>query len=215
MAPNDHSCRLYLVIEAGAAAAERCAAALALANVACLLIEPAQGAPLDARIAEPLVALAQEKDVAAIIAADADLALALNADGVHLPPSREPAKAYEDARQALGPRFIVGADAGQSRHDAMVLGEAGADYIGFGIPRHGTDIEGARARQLDLVTWWAEIFEVPCVAFDVATAEGAEEAARAGADFIGLRLEAGEALAGVTARIVAIADAVGMRLPAR
>jgi thiamine-phosphate pyrophosphorylase len=97
----------------------------------------------------------------------------------------------------------------------MVLGEAGADYIGFGIPRHVTNINGARARRLDLVSWWAEIFEVPCVAFDVATPEDAEQLASAGADFIGLRIEAGEAPGDVSERLIAIADAIGVRVPAR
>jgi thiamine-phosphate pyrophosphorylase len=214
VAATDHSCRLYLVVEAGAAAPERAAAALAVAETACFLIEPAPGAPLDAASAEPLVALAQQKGVAAIIASDAHLARTLKADGVHLPPSRDPAKAYADARHILGPGLIVGAHAGKSRHDAMVLGEAGADYIGFGIPDGVTNIEGARARRFDLVSWWAAIFEVPCVAFDVATAEDADELAMAGADFIGLRLEAGDTLADATARIRAIADVIGASAPA-
>jgi thiamine-phosphate pyrophosphorylase len=215
VAATDDSCRLYLVVETGAGAAERAAAALAVADAACLLIEPVQDAPLDTGSAKPLVALAQAKDVAAIIAADAHLARTLKADGVHLPPSREPAKAYADARHILGQGFIVGAHAGKSRDAAMVLGEAGADYIGFGIPADITTIEGARARRLDLVSWWATIFEVPCVAFDVATPEDAEQLARAGAEFIGVRLEAGESLADAAARIRAIADAIGVSAPAR
>jgi thiamine-phosphate pyrophosphorylase len=214
VAATDHSCRLYLVVEAGAAAAERAAAALAVADIACLLIEPAHGAPLDAGNARPLVALAQENDIAVILAADTHLARTLKADGVHLPPSRDPAKAYADARHVLGQGFIVGAHAGKSRHDALVLGAAGADYIGFGI--YGiTNIVGARARRLDLVSWWAAIFQVPCVAFDTATPEDAEQLASAGADFIGLRLEAGETLADVTGRIRAIAEAIGARAPER
>jgi thiamine-phosphate pyrophosphorylase len=205
---------LYLVAETGAAA-DRVAAALAVADVASLLLEPGEGMPLNTDLARPLVALAQKKDVAAIIAADAKLARALEADGLHLPPSRDPAKAYAEARHILGSQFIIGAHAGKSRHDAMVLGEAGADYIGFGVPKGVRDVEGARARRLDLVSWWAEIFEVPCVAFDVETPEEADELARAGADFIGLRLEAGEALADLAARIRAIADAVGASVSAR
>jgi thiamine-phosphate pyrophosphorylase len=215
VAATDHVCRLVLVIEAGVAATDRAAAALAVADVTCLLIEPAPGAPLDARSTEALVALAQARGVAAIIRSDAPLVRTLEADGVHLPPSADPAKAYADARRILGQRFIVGADAGKSRHDAMVLGEAGADYIGFGIPAGVTDLEGARARRLDLVTWWATIFEVPCVAFDVGTPEEADQLARAGADFIGLRVGAGEPLADVTARVRAITASMDASAPVR
>jgi thiamine-phosphate pyrophosphorylase len=97
---------------------------------------------------------------------------------------------YGEARDILGGRFIVGADAGRSRHDAMTLGEAGADYVGFGIPAHVEDRESARSRRLELVGWWSEIFEVPCVAFDVETAEEAARLAAAGADFVALRAPA-------------------------
>jgi thiamine-phosphate pyrophosphorylase len=213
VAATDNRCGICLVVEAAAGAAERSSAALATANVACLLIEPAVGAPLDGPSARPLIRLAQTNDVAAIIAADARIARTLRADGVHLPPSREPTKAFAAARDFLGQGFIIGAHAGKSRHDAMLLGEAGADYVGFGVPGGVSDAEGARARRLDLVSWWAEIFEVPCVAFDVAAPEEATRLARAGADFIGLRLEAGEAPADVTARIRAVADAIGTGSP--
>ena len=40
------------------------------------------------------------------------------------------------------------------------------------FPEFVGDMETARARRLDLIAWWAEIFEVPCVAFDVETAAG-------------------------------------------
>jgi thiamine-phosphate pyrophosphorylase len=93
--------------------------------------------------------------------------------------------AYGAAREVLGPRAIVGADAGRSRHDAMSLGEAGADYVGFGIPAHVGDRGTARERQLDLVEWWSELFEVPCVALD-ADRDDLAALAGAGADFVAL-----------------------------
>ncbi len=50
----------------------------------------------------------------------------------------------------------------------MTAGEDGADYVGFGIPAFVKDRETAIERQIELIAWWSEIFEVPCVAFDVA-----------------------------------------------
>jgi thiamine-phosphate pyrophosphorylase len=182
--------RLYVVVEASVdpRAVERLVAA---AEIAALLVAPAADAPLDARAARPLIELAQAKEIAALIAADAALARTLRADGVHLPWSKDIVARYGEAREILGGRFIVGADAGRSRDDAMSLGEAGADYVGFGIPAHVEDRETARERRLELVAWWSEIFEMPCVGFDVETSLEAGALAEAGADFVALRVPSG------------------------
>ena len=71
--------------------------------------------------------------------------------------------------------------------DAMTLAEDGADYIAFGIPPHVEDRAAAAARRLELVAWWGEIFEMPCVAFDVDNIEEAIALAGAGADFVAVR----------------------------
>jgi thiamine-phosphate pyrophosphorylase len=90
----------------------------------------------------------------------------------------------------------------------MSLAEAGADYIGFGLPDEVKDRDAGRARRLELVTWWAEIFTVPCVAFDVDQPEEAAELAAAGADFLGLRLRAGTSPAETALHIRAIDEAI-------
>ena len=128
-------CRIYLVVEAGPAAIAGLTAAADVADVACCLIVPA-AAPLTAAAARPIVEAAQRAGLAALIANDAGLARAVRADGVHLAASRNPVTAYAAARQCLGREAIVGADVGISRHDAMSLAEAGADYVAFGAPAH-------------------------------------------------------------------------------
>jgi thiamine-phosphate pyrophosphorylase len=201
------TCGLYLVVEAGASARERLAAALAAAAADCVLIEPA-GEALVAADALPLVEAAQGRQIAVVVAGDARLARTLKADGVHLPWSKHLAEDYEAAREVIGGRAIVGVHAGKSRHDAMSLAEAGADYIGFGLPDEVKDRDAGRARRLELVTWWAEIFTVPCVAFDVDQPEEAAGLAAAGADFLGLRLRAGTSPAETALHIRAIDEAI-------
>ncbi|ARN81880.1 thiamine phosphate synthase [Methylocystis bryophila] len=114
--------------------------------------------------------------VALVIDGSTDLALRANVDGAQIAGSGPALKA---AVERLSPRHIVGAGGLATRHDAMVAGELGADYVVFGdwsAPLPEDTIE-------DHLRWWAEIFTTPCVAFASNPAE-ATRFAHAGADFI-------------------------------
>jgi thiamine-phosphate pyrophosphorylase len=200
--------RLYVVLEAGEAAGERLAAVLAAADVAVVLIAPAVGQRLPAAEAKPLVDRARKAGVTALILDDARLARSVGADGVHLSAPDDPSSAFAAAREAVGKQGVVGAGAGISRHAAMVLAEAGADYIGFGAPPHLGDRPKARQRREELISWWAPIFEVQCVAFDVETPEEAQELAAAGADFIAVALPATLAQEAARDLVAGIAQAI-------
>jgi thiamine-phosphate pyrophosphorylase len=66
----------------------------------------------------------------------------------------------------------------------MLAGEAGADYVMLGEPdRHGRrpSFEDVQER----LTWWAELFEIPCAAF-AASEDEVAPLSRTGADFIAL-----------------------------
>jgi thiamine-phosphate pyrophosphorylase len=183
--------KLYATLEVGsdgAAATDALQAVLNSDAVACLLLCPKAGAALDPSVTKRLVGMAQKRGVATLIANDANLARLLKADGLHLSWSKNPEKLYREARADLGEHAMIGVDAGRSRDDAMVLGEAGADYVAFGIPAHVEDRATAEDRQRDLISWWGEIFQVPCVAFDVASVDHASALAGDGADFIAVTL---------------------------
>lgn len=171
-----NSSQLYLIVDAvsGHSGEARLRAALGATKIASVLIT---GDKLDAASARPLVELIQSFDVAALIDTDAALARALRADGVHLRSGPQLEAAFTEAREVLGTRYIIGGEAG-TRHDAMWLGEAGAEYVAF---PPGAD-------QAEFVAWWAEIFELPCVAFDVADLAEASGFAIEGADFVAVRL---------------------------
>ena len=87
----------------------------------------------------------------------------------------------EAALASLKPGKIVGVGAITGRDDAMTAAEAGVDYLMFG------DADGTQsfAEILEQVNWWAEIFNVPCVAY-ARKHEEIAEFVRAGADFVAL-----------------------------
>jgi len=195
----DHSCGLYLRVQAGGdlSAVSRLIPMLEHTSIASVLIEPAPGMTLDAQDALPLVDEARAREITVMVSSDAQLARTIKSDGVHLSWSDDVQARYTEAREILGQRAIIGADAGRSRDVAMRLGEGEADYIAFGIPKHVGDVEKAMERQLDLVAWWAEIFVIPVVAFDVKDVGHARELARVGADLVALHMPnglSGEAL---------------------
>lgn len=162
----------------------RVEAALKTTQASTLILTSPDAGPFDPAVTRPLIELAQKLSVAALLANDVSAAKALSADGVHLSWRPEIEDAYEDARGKLGPDAIVGADAGQSRHDAMTLGEAGADYVAFADASQ----DDAEA-QSDLVSWWADVFVIPVVAF-AETADDIRDYVRRGADFIAVHLPA-------------------------
>lgn len=205
--------RLMLMLEAAEGASERLAAALGAADVASVVITPPPGHTLAAGDVQALVLMSQKSGAAALLGDDARLARTIKADGVHVGVSDNAEAAYGEAREIMGTRGIVGIDAGRSRHDAMQAGEAGAEYVGFGIPAHVKEREAAIERRRELVGWWAEIFEIPCVAFDVDTPEEAHILALQGADFIAVRLAGGVSPGDVREMVAsfaaAVADAAG------
>lgn len=209
MSDQSHNTELMLVLEAGAGAADRLQAVLAAVRVACVVVVPAGQRNLTAADLLPLVEIGQRYGAAVLVADDPQLARTVKADGVHLSVSDTLEPRLEDARSVVGGRAVLGADAGRSRDDAMTIGEFGADYVAFGIPDFVKDREAAYERQVGLVAWWAEIFEIPCVAMDVAGPEHAAALFEAGADFVALRLGDGLSLVEALSLARQWASAVG------
>jgi thiamine-phosphate pyrophosphorylase len=209
--PSGATLYLEFAIEGGSPEASRTVltAALDAAPVASLLIRPA--AATDAETVRALIVLAQNKGVATLLPGDTAAATKLGADGVHVAWTPDVVQQFKSIRGSAGPGMIVGADAGRTRHDAMELGEGGADYVAFGIPAHVEGRVRAAERQLGLVSWWSEVFEIPCVALDVADAEQARQLSEAGADFIGVTVNDADSAADAAARVRAYSQAISAR----
>ena len=160
-------------------------AALDAGDVACLQIRLKAGERVDEAatraLASAIMAPVQARDVAVIINDSPQLALELGADGVHVGLDDMP---VGEARAMLGPDAIVGATCKASRHHAMLAGEDGADYVAFGSFHPTTTKTDATPADPDILTWWQETMELPCVAIGGITVEHAPALVRAGADFL-------------------------------
>ena len=201
--------RLMVVLEPGDGARERLMAAVQAASIACVMLKPDAGGSDRASEASQLLKIARGAGAICLIVDDADLARTLAADGVHLSTGGDTEVRYASARAALSAHGSVGVDAGGSRHVAMSVGEVGADYIAFGpLASIGDTRSGTETRQ-DLIAWWAEVFELPCVAMDVASPGDARDLELAGADFVAVTLAAGRSPAWVAETIREIAAALG------
>ena len=174
-------CLFTEIVGDGMAFARVIAPALTAADIAAVILKLAPGD--EASLLQTVRALApaiQKTGAALLLDGDADLAVRAGADGAHL-TGRE---ALTAALPVLKPARIAGAGGLRSRHDAMLAGEAGADYVLFGEPE-GSDRRPPFAAVIERVSWWAEVFEVPCMGF-ASDLQQAGELAAAGADFVAL-----------------------------
>lgn len=187
---SEQSCRLYLITPPRfepRAFADTLKAALDAGDVACLQLrlKGENEAPPEAdairRATEALMPLAQARDVAFLINDRPDLAAELGADGAHIGQTD---MAYAEARKLLGPDRIIGVTCHASRHLAMEAGEAGADYVAFGAFYKTDTKEPISRAEPEILTWWSELFELPCVAIGGITPENAAPLVLAGADFL-------------------------------
>ena len=66
----------------------------------------------------------------------------------------------------------------------MTAAEKGADYVAFGAMFPTATKSPKASASVDIIEWWSEVFEVPCVAIGGITPENASPVIEAGADFI-------------------------------
>ncbi len=172
-------CQLYLSIPAGFSGDPSLVeTVLAAGRVPCLL---ALGTGRQGSLGT-LRQAAHRQNAALVVENDVGLAKSMGADGVHL---RVGGVSLAQAREMLGADVIIGADCPLSRHDAMSLAEAGADYVAFGADIGGDDAE-AVDDLMQMIDWWSGLIEIPCAAWLPAGAgpDMLGRLAGAGADFI-------------------------------
>lgn len=172
---NDNPSRLYLLLPRRFDPREfalRLTAVLAEVRTACVRLDLGEAPEEDwTEAVNHLIGPCHDVDVALVVTDHARLVEPLGLDGVHLSGTRTPLRGVRDM---LGPDRIVGAFAGASRHQGMVLAEAGADYVGIGPVGDTGVLSDAEPAGDALFAWWAEMIETPCIAEGGVSIEDAE-----------------------------------------
>jgi thiamine-phosphate pyrophosphorylase len=184
MSPQRPRQRLYLItpeLADTAAFARELGPGLQAGDIAAVLLRLAAA---DERTlinrAKTIAAVLARHDIALLLDGHPEIAARAGADGAHLTG----VDALTAAIASLKPDGITGAGGLRSRHDAMLAGEAGADYVMFGEPnRHGARPPFNAVEER--IAWWAGLFEVPCVGY-AAHLDEVSALAQADADFVAL-----------------------------
>ena len=197
-------CRLYLITPPTfepEAFAETLDDALSGGDVACVQLRMTEtdGDGLT-RAAEALIPVCHGRDVAFLIDGRADIAQAVGADGVHLAAADHMA----GARRLLGEDALCGVSCAGSRHTAMLAAETGADYVSFGAFHKSVTLPKATVISPDILSWWRDVMEGPCVAVGGIDATNAAALAAMGADFLAVCHGVWSAPNGARAAVTAI-----------
>nr|WP_166176718.1 thiamine phosphate synthase [Altererythrobacter segetis] len=184
MPADNPRCQLYLIspLDVGGDFPARLERALAAGPVAAFQFR-VKGVEQHeaARLAEPLQEICARHDVAFIVNDSIALAKRLKADGVHLGQDDGDVR---DAREELGRDAQIGVTCHASVHLAMEAGEAGADYVAFGSFFPSETKASEHRPDLELLSRWQEVFEIPCVAIGGITPQNCGPLVTAGADFL-------------------------------
>lgn len=177
-------CQLYLIspLDVGGNFPQRLENALAAGPVAAFQFRVKDiDAHAAAELAAPLQDICRAADVAFIVNDSVSLAKRLKADGVHLGQKDGDIRL---AREELGREAQIGVTCHASRHLGMDAGDAGADYVAFGSFFPSTTKQSEHRPELELLEWWQQMMEIPCVAIGGITLENCSPLISAGADFL-------------------------------
>lgn len=133
------------------------------------------------RACEILMPLVRQRGVVFIINEHINIAKKTGCDGVHL---SKKSSSLRVARETLGKDSVIGVSCGTSRHDGMTAAERGADYIQFSPCFRNRLIDNEDLVTPELIQWWGEMIEIPCVVGGGISPLNCGPLVQAGADFV-------------------------------
>ncbi|WP_067519428.1 thiamine phosphate synthase [Endozoicomonas ascidiicola] len=133
------------------------------------------------RQAGALKVLCHQHQALLIINDDIELALDVEADGVHLGQQDE---SIALAREKLGDYAIIGVSCENSLDKARIATEQGASYIAFGKFFPSRTKPDAKSAELSIITEAKTQFDIPVVAIGGITVDNAPQVIAAGTDMV-------------------------------
>ncbi len=143
------------------------------------ILPPDENDVIDA--VKTLLPICRENNCTFILNDNPRLAVELGCDGVHVGMDDISVK---EAKKIVGKNVVVGASCYGSKDRAYEAAEQGADYVAFGA-FYETQTKTPRGRpEPDILTFWSQFTQIPCVAIGGIKVDNAGPIIRAGADFI-------------------------------
>lgn len=133
------------------------------------------------QVSQACQALCASRNVTFIVNDDIELALAIQADGVHL--GKEDDQLWQ-ARARLGGKKIIGVSCYDNFELALKAEKSGADYVAFGSFYPSTIKPDAVAADMSLLTRARHELEIPVVAIGGITPANGKALIDAGADML-------------------------------
>jgi len=181
-----HACQIYLLTPPSIpdidVFAESLKATLAGGQVSCLQIrlKDLESSAL-VQAGRTITEICHAANVEVILNDRPDLVAEIGADGAHI---GQEDMDYFSSREVLGGDAILGVTCHNSKELAFAAAKAGADYVAFGA-FFDTPTKTPKAKaEVEILKWWHEAVEIPCVAIGGITVYNAQSLIAAGADFI-------------------------------
>lgn len=141
-------------------------------------------APLRRAQAAELLRVCRAHGAKLIVNDDVWLAVEIGADGAHLGREDIPGGGLQTARDALGPKRILGVSCYDDLARAEVAVDAGADYVAIGSVYASASKPQATRASLDTLIEAKKRFKIPVVAIGGITTKNAPQVIEAGADMV-------------------------------
>lgn len=181
----ENRCRVILIAPTHENAVADVEAALSGGDVASVIVPMGDMSETKYRVhAIKLVSIIQAAGAAAILVGDTQVLGRNEADGLFI------ATGVEDLIEGLekfSPKKIIGFGGVKDRHQAMIAGDIGPDFVFFGKLNGDIKPEPHR-KNIALAEWWSQLISIPCVVMAGSDLNSVIDIAENRADFVALSL---------------------------